>query len=96
MIKKILAVLLCFCFAVPMFVMAEEEDYETMRFNSAEYTEAVEFLITLGVLSPDDEYLKTETWTVSRGEFVNLVIKAIGYSELISNRAVSRVYTDVP
>ena len=96
MIKKILAVLLCFCFAVPMFVMAEEEDYETMRFNSAEYTEAVEFLITLGVLSPDDEYLKTETWTVSRGEFVNLVIKAIGYSELISNLAVSGVYTDVP
>lgn len=96
MIKKILAVLLCICFAVPMFVMAEEEDYESMRFNSAEYTDAVEFLVTLGVLSPEDEYLKSESWTVSRGEFVNLIINAIGYDDLMNNLAVSGVYADVP
>lgn len=95
MSKKILALLLSVCLAFPLFALAEEEDYELMSFNSAEYSEAVSFLITLGVLSVEDEYIKSEDWTVSRGEFVNLVLKCIGYSELAEKISSNGIYADV-
>lgn len=92
MIKKLLVLLLCITFVCPT-VWAD--DYDEMYFEKTEYIDAVTFLSEIGIISGEDEFVNTDVWTVTRGEFLSYALKCIDLKSLAMSMEVTNPFSDV-
>lgn len=92
MLKRILIMLISMALVCPT-VFAE--DYEDNYFEAAEYYEVASFLQSLGIIDETDEYLETDEWTLTRGEFVHLAVSAMNFADLAASMNEKCPFADV-
>ena len=77
----------------PQTAMAQEG--ENAYFEIAEYQEAVSFISAMGILDREDDSLSTDDWTISRGEFIRVAVKAMGQDKVAESLNLESPFIDV-
>lgn len=94
LIKKILSILLCITIMCPLCTLAAPED--EMFFEIAEYNEAVQFLTAFKIMTMESPFLDTDDWTITRGEFIQMAVTAMGKESDLQFASYENPFIDVP
>lgn len=68
---------------------------ENTYFEIAQYDKAVSFMSAMGILSREDDSLSTGDWTISRGEFIRIAVKAMGQDSVAESLTLKSPFIDV-
>lgn len=97
--KRILALAAVFCLVFSMGVSAQEfKQYSGIENTSSEtqsYNEAIEVLTALELINRADDAAFNTSDSMTRGEFITILVRALGLNEGITSEAQSLPFTDV-
>ena len=71
------------------------ESFEDIYFEAADYQEEISFFVSTGIVPPDDEFVNSTKWTVTKGEFAHLAVMALNMSDAAKSLNLKSSFIDV-